>query len=63
MMLLRAADLTTLEETDEINANFVKLFFQIFQEVKPQLLTIITKQKESWEMEEIQKIEKIGYLG
>ncbi|MBN2457624.1 hypothetical protein JXB31_00660 [Candidatus Woesearchaeota archaeon] len=63
MVLFRKSDLTYLDESDDVNAAFINDFFGSFGSLRKELESIIQKQKDSWEKEEITKIEDIGYLG
>jgi hypothetical protein len=63
MVLDKEAGISSLDESDEANAKFIKKFFDTYPEIKRELEKILNKEKESWQKEEITKIDRVGYLG
>ncbi|MGM5482277.1 MAG: hypothetical protein ACQESF_02335 [Nanobdellota archaeon] len=63
MELCRYYDLTCLSEKDEDNAEFIKEFFRVYEQIKPKLEQIIKKQKDSWKEDSEINNKVINYFG
>ncbi|MFW6014394.1 MAG: hypothetical protein ACOCZQ_00670 [Nanoarchaeota archaeon] len=63
MILLKQADLVSLSEKDKENADFINLFFSEFNEIKPRLQKIISKQKKCWEKNTGVNDKVLNYFG
>jgi hypothetical protein len=63
MVLDKEGSLSLLDESDEANVRFIRKFFEAYPEIKKELEKILNKEKDSWQKEEITKIDRVGYLG
>jgi hypothetical protein len=63
MVLDKEMSISSLDENDEANAKFIRNFFEAYPDIKKELEKILNKEKESWQKEEIVKIDRVGYLG
>ena len=63
MILIKHADIVSLSEKEKENADFINLFFKEFNEFKPRLQKIISKQKKCWEKNTSINDKVLNYFG
>ncbi len=63
MVLVKHSDLVSLSESNEENAEFIRIFFEEFSSIKPKLQVVISKQKKCWEKNSSVNDRILNYFG